>query len=440
MYIILNKSRKLGTLRELRKSKKAQAAMEFLMTYGWALIVIIIVISALVFFGSLDADSRIADRADLGTGFIVNTVSVGTDIIIISVTNAIGKPVIGFQIEALDCDNSIMATAISNPMTIDEGKTEVVVIPCDGPIQGTKFKTNLKISYDIKTLSETLSHENKGLLVSEVGGSLSGPEGVIFDFSAGPDGWFTGGDANPPWAYGSQSPCGDNFGVPAMYADQCSTTDTWDDPMWSPEIDLSGMSTATVSASVWKNDETQWGWFFDIGYVLISQDGGLTWDTLSPLGYTGPGWTTVTYDVSAYTGGSVWLGFLFETLDGCCSFETFAVTNISVTEGTPACDCAVDLVCCPIAGMVCEAAGCTGYDYGPNFGYELTYADGWMCGWEDQDFFAQYEYCYDGGFWDIYDQFQGYCGWCDDPSGSNCNDVYDQSWTWICSNCACPFT
>ena len=82
--------------------KKAQAAMEFLMTYGWALIVIIIVISALVFFGSLDADSRIADRADLGTGFIVNTVSVGTDIIIISVTNAIGKPVIGFQIEALD--------------------------------------------------------------------------------------------------------------------------------------------------------------------------------------------------------------------------------------------------------------------------------------------------------------------------------------------------
>jgi hypothetical protein len=34
--------------------KKSQAAMEFLMTYGWAILVVIVVIAALAYFGVLD--------------------------------------------------------------------------------------------------------------------------------------------------------------------------------------------------------------------------------------------------------------------------------------------------------------------------------------------------------------------------------------------------
>jgi uncharacterized protein (UPF0333 family) len=33
--------------------KKSQAAMEFLMTYGWAIIVVLVAISALAYFGVL---------------------------------------------------------------------------------------------------------------------------------------------------------------------------------------------------------------------------------------------------------------------------------------------------------------------------------------------------------------------------------------------------
>ena len=46
--------------------KKSQAAMEFLMTYGWALLIVIIVIAALVFFGLLNPDNLLPDKADLG--------------------------------------------------------------------------------------------------------------------------------------------------------------------------------------------------------------------------------------------------------------------------------------------------------------------------------------------------------------------------------------
>jgi len=40
-----------------KNSKSAQAAMEFLMTYGWALLVVLIVIAALAFFGLLNPDN-----------------------------------------------------------------------------------------------------------------------------------------------------------------------------------------------------------------------------------------------------------------------------------------------------------------------------------------------------------------------------------------------
>ena len=38
------------------KGKKSQAAMEFLMTYGWAILVVLVAICALAYFGVLSPD------------------------------------------------------------------------------------------------------------------------------------------------------------------------------------------------------------------------------------------------------------------------------------------------------------------------------------------------------------------------------------------------
>ena len=37
----------------ITKSKKSQATMEFLMTYGWAILIVLTAIAALVYFGVL---------------------------------------------------------------------------------------------------------------------------------------------------------------------------------------------------------------------------------------------------------------------------------------------------------------------------------------------------------------------------------------------------
>jgi hypothetical protein len=49
--------------------KRAQAAMEFLMTYGWAILVVLVVIGALAYFGVLNPQNLLPDRCEMQQGF-----------------------------------------------------------------------------------------------------------------------------------------------------------------------------------------------------------------------------------------------------------------------------------------------------------------------------------------------------------------------------------
>ncbi|WP_336788915.1 choice-of-anchor J domain-containing protein [Paenibacillus sp. MMO-177] len=96
------------------------------------------------------------------------------------------------------------------------------------------------------------------------------------------------------------------------------------------ELDLTGQATPKLSFDTSYNIEEQW----DFGVVQISEDGGKTWtslaneDTRSDLveggypktaanlpGFTGSseGWKTETFDLSAYAGKKVLLGFRYLT-------------------------------------------------------------------------------------------------------------------------------
>jgi len=48
--------------------KKAQAAMEFLMTYGWAILVVLVVIGALSYFGVLNPQNLLPEKCTLPMG------------------------------------------------------------------------------------------------------------------------------------------------------------------------------------------------------------------------------------------------------------------------------------------------------------------------------------------------------------------------------------
>ncbi len=53
----------------IKKSTKAQAALEFLTTYGWAFLVILIMIGALAYFGILTPSKILPNRCNFGPEF-----------------------------------------------------------------------------------------------------------------------------------------------------------------------------------------------------------------------------------------------------------------------------------------------------------------------------------------------------------------------------------
>ncbi len=56
-----------------KKIKRGQAALEFLTTYGWAFLVILVMISALSYFGVLDPSRFVGDRCIMGSPLTCDT-------------------------------------------------------------------------------------------------------------------------------------------------------------------------------------------------------------------------------------------------------------------------------------------------------------------------------------------------------------------------------
>ena len=73
--------------------KRGQAAMEFLMTYGWALLVVLIAIGALAFFGVLNPSRFLPQSCVLGPGLACEDfkVTVNDRSIYMNVRNGLGR-------------------------------------------------------------------------------------------------------------------------------------------------------------------------------------------------------------------------------------------------------------------------------------------------------------------------------------------------------------
>lgn len=80
------------------QSTKAQAALEFLTTYGWAILVILITVSALAYFGILSPKNILPDRCLFTSGiecqdYQMLVSSSGDDTFNLRLKNALGKTI-----------------------------------------------------------------------------------------------------------------------------------------------------------------------------------------------------------------------------------------------------------------------------------------------------------------------------------------------------------
>lgn len=187
--------------------KKAQGALEFLMTYGWAFLVILIMIGALAYFGILNPTRFLPDRCDFGTQILCKNnlyqiVSGTPNVIKASLTNNAGQDIViptGTMILFTDalggfnCDGTVGADVMcidaygatpddacggagdvdltAADFTWDAGRSATLYIECAGPgalPAGDKVKYTIEYDWYANSAGATYTKEGAGEIYAQV--------------------------------------------------------------------------------------------------------------------------------------------------------------------------------------------------------------------------------------------------------------------------------
>ena len=181
--------------------KKAQAAMEFLMTYGWAILVVLIVIGALAYFGVLNPQNLLPEKCTLPVGLSCDehvvrassTSGANDGTINLIITNGIGEGIIFtemnvtgdlYGLSGTPC--ALDAAALNNlPDNAGEenyngvaglhfanGATKTVTMTCEIGETSGKTRGVIRITYCTDSLGagkcSTFSHPVEGELMTTI--------------------------------------------------------------------------------------------------------------------------------------------------------------------------------------------------------------------------------------------------------------------------------
>jgi len=140
-------------------NKKAQASMEFLMTYGWAILAAVIAIGVLAYFGVFSPGDQLPSICTLSAPLGCDEYAANStgDTAIIIVRNGAGSPITISSFALTDC------TTNSTSVTIADGGTESYDIDCSGANGGAGLAAGEKFNQDI-----TITYKKVGKTLSEV--------------------------------------------------------------------------------------------------------------------------------------------------------------------------------------------------------------------------------------------------------------------------------
>jgi len=108
------------------KSMKGQAALEFMMTYGWAILVVLAAIGALSYFGILDPSRFTPDTCMASSGFSCDGKPVGaSDNVVFTVSNGAGFDITLDNVKSLVLGPSLISAGCTTPNVkiADRGNT-----------------------------------------------------------------------------------------------------------------------------------------------------------------------------------------------------------------------------------------------------------------------------------------------------------------------------
>ena len=89
------------------KGKKSQVVLEFIMTYGWMLVAVLVTISSLVYFGVLKPDTFFPKKCIISSGFACmdSKAEYATGSLMINIRQGTGTDLTNVTISASGCIN-----------------------------------------------------------------------------------------------------------------------------------------------------------------------------------------------------------------------------------------------------------------------------------------------------------------------------------------------
>ena len=125
--------------------RKSQAAMEFLMTYGWAVLVVLAAIAALAYFGVLSPEKFLPEKCILAPGLACVSHKVEPSQITLIISNGLGRAIRVDSIYVGGCSGTF-----SNEMQSGNETTFTLTTGCSNGDSKEAFKGDITFKYTEK--------------------------------------------------------------------------------------------------------------------------------------------------------------------------------------------------------------------------------------------------------------------------------------------------
>ena len=141
-------------------NRKSQAALEFIMTYGWAILVVLVAIGALAYFGVLSPDRFLPSRCTLQSGIACLDHKATATTIVARVQNSLGYDLTVDAVKATGC------TALGSQGTLSNGGAATYTLSGCSNSGSSKYSGQFNITYTV--IDTNIQHTNQGQITTRV--------------------------------------------------------------------------------------------------------------------------------------------------------------------------------------------------------------------------------------------------------------------------------
>lgn len=149
----------------MNNNRKSQAALEFLMTYGWAILVVLVAVGALAYFGVLSPDKFLPAKCTLQSGLACIDHKATATTLELVIQNSLGYDITVDSIKAGKCTPKTSLGALANGQKLT--LTGASALACTGiPTGSSKYNEEINVTYTVT--ETTIQHNNRGQVTTRI--------------------------------------------------------------------------------------------------------------------------------------------------------------------------------------------------------------------------------------------------------------------------------